>query len=626
MAFVASRMAAKSIGVALRPGARSLRDWRYATADTAAAVMTPGYFDAAIGIGIGDSILANTGGTADLVLLIVTDMSPVRVQKLKLDGGGGGAYSQADKLYFASVGARWPNKEAAIGASYTKAGFTSYFRGPPWLIPAGSTLYAGVPNHRNVEDNKAQNEALISADVTLEAMSLTFTDGTGTVRVVSSSSMTNGGVLSATVANGGVCVGFVLPAAIPAGSLLRFGYACGGAANMPMLTAYTIRDVPYVPVKEQFRAHAATSFAGVINAGSDPSALAGSAAVSLGGPYMPGVAFIAAYGADGRPVFYIDGDSIAYEKGTPDLIAPDRVGGIIEPGLVNAAGGASYAVTCANGAISGSGIESTNPADGVYYNATSHQHRRALIGQITALNGGTPPFTHFIEEHGTNSLVSPVAAQIALKQTRFAWLKAWLDLPIIDCAMIPNCTSTDGFRTVANQTPSGGDVRVAYRAAGIAGTIANIVGFVDTMSPISAGADDAAMMRFAVRPFVATVAENFAGGSGPIRISAAPAIGAALCLDPTSGAGLIRIVTGVTEIVAGSKYEVTHTVGSSSATWPAKVTGTTIAEAPTADGQPNIVGLHIPKPQNDIIGSATGPNSLIGIKQALKTAVAGSWT
>ncbi|MFG1383255.1 SGNH/GDSL hydrolase family protein [Xanthobacter versatilis] len=80
MAFNPLALLSRSIGCALEPGGRSLRDWRYATRDTAAAVLAPGYF-VGDGIGIGDTITASVGigGAVDCLQLAVVGTSPIRV-------------------------------------------------------------------------------------------------------------------------------------------------------------------------------------------------------------------------------------------------------------------------------------------------------------------------------------------------------------------------------------------------------------------------------------------------------------------------------------------------------------------------------------------------------------------
>lgn len=527
-------------------------------------------------------------------------------------------YSRADKYNFAAVGFRWPNKVGGLGAGYTKLGNRlSDFRSAPWEIPAGSTLIVAYANHRNIEGDFNENERLIPNDATIEAVGVTYLDANSVSRTASATEFTNSGVLSSTVANGGVLALIPLTYAIPAGRALSVAQAFSVADAGSLLSCYDNRG------SDTCRRHASTSFASVVNSGGN-IAISGSAAYSINGNY-PGPAFIAAFGADGRPIFYLDGDSIMYGKGTPEAIGPQHTAGIAEPALISTSNG-GYVIPCCNGTIAGSGYHVTDP-ENANYNPDIHAYRRALVDQVTTLNGGTAPFSHYLVNHLTNSIQVNAADQIALSKTRYDWLQAWHNKPVIQLTALPKATSTDGFRTTANQTPNDTLTRTGFNDALLSNRLDGRVVFgVDTASALYVGAGSLSdRSKFSMRPFTANLTRDIAASATVLYLNASPEIGAALCVDPLSGSGVIRVVTAVSVVTPDVEWMITTTAGASSGNYPAKTAGTLVGESWTSDGNPATLGLHVSKLANDAVAAKTGTNSFQAMKASLKAAVGGGW-
>lgn len=526
-------------------------------------------------------------------------------------------YSVPDKLYFATIGQRLPNKDGTCGAGFTKSARYAYHDGPICDVPAGGKLATAITNFKVFEDDDATNEVFTPAEFVVEALSLIYVDDTGATRIVQPT-LSNGGVASATIVNGGVLAVYTLPAKMPRGQMLKFGIAIGHAdgARVPCL------DSMRTDLGDTFRKHATTSFAATVNANAALTANAGSAAGNYSGFY-PDIALIAAWGMDGRPVLFGDGDSIMYGKGTPFSIALKRMMGIVEPALATTANG-GYRVPLFNSSVAGSGIVSTDPSR-AEYNPNIRQHTRALIQQIIVENGGVVPFSHYLAEGATNSIQPTGAGMIALVKTRIDWLQAWINKPAIQTTMIPKSKSTNGFRDLAGQSPFGtsdasNGTRFLFNDALLASKLDGKLAYaVNTYAAVSydTGAN---RDKYKVAPFSTTVTRAVTAGDTVVFTAAAPTIGAALCLDPQSGNGQSRIVIAIAEITAGVEYQVTTFTGSSAGTYAAKAAGTTIAEHYTADGQTAVLGLHITKPANDLIAAYAGADGFQGLKAALLAA------
>lgn len=537
------------------------------------------------------------------------------------------AYTTPDLLFVANAGGmRWPNASGMAGGSAPYTGEYMVRKSAPWITPAGSnTLVFGLPSVQILESNSTVNERVTQNSVTVDAFSVKYTDASAVSRVVQCT-LSGGGVLDANGTNGGVLAMCSPTVPIPANVNLQLGISLFGT-NAAFPQGYDTMS------GETSRTSTDTSFATVVNAGTSLAGNTGSSSATLqGGLYGP--AFMVAKGGDGRPAMLADGDSICYGKGTTATIAPDSAIGIIEVPLHDTANG--YAIPVINTCVAASGWGYTDPAN-ASYTPTIAQYRRALIDQVTVLNGGVAPYTHYMSEQGTNSLGPPysgsTAALVAGMKTRTAWLKAWHNLPVIQTTMIQKATSTDGWRTVANQTPANSDcttcVRFQYNDKLLADNLDGVDDFsVNTYAANTPDTTLANRDKIAIGAFTATLTRDIATtipNNGTVYLSAAPTVGMVLTLDPLSGTGNAKLVTGVTTITAGSEYQVSVVNGSSAGTYATKTAGTLVAQQYFADGNPATTGLHLSKPANENISAWVGTKSYTELKATLKSAVGGTW-
>lgn len=530
-------------------------------------------------------------------------------------------YSTADKLFFSNAGStRLPNKSGAMPSGAVKYGsYHNYSSGMAWDVPAGGKVVLGYTNFIVLEANATQHEQQIANDATIEACSLVYADDQGTTRIVMGN-ISNGGVLSSTVANGGVIVSFTLPAKLPKNTNFKIGLALDAQVNGQILPAGGD-----LMVGDTCRKHATVSFASTIASNAALTANSGASTTNLSGFYML-PSLIAATGSDGRPVLFNEGDSINFGKATPEAIAPARVAGIIDVAMARSVNG--YQIPTMNVSIAGSGFDTTDPVR-PEYNPNIRNMTRALVDQVTTMNAGTPPFSHFASNHGTNSIKTTGALQVALVKTRIAWLKAWYDKPVIWTTMVQKATSSDGFRTLANQSVGSADVSTATRftfndallANKLDGTVAYAVNTYSALAYDQSTNRD----KFAIAPFTATLTRDIAASASTIYLNAAPSVGANLVMDPLGGSAQARIVTSVTAVTPDVEYQVVTAVGSSNGLYPARTAGTTVGEIYTGDGQPATLGLHITRIANERIAAWSGANSFDQLKADLRTAVAGAW-
>lgn len=552
---------------------------------------------------------------------VASGNTPSQIKASLLAGGkirSSVAYRKPDAndYFFATLGMRSPNKEGSLSATFAYYSSRLSFTTGPWVIPAGTELLLAFPNYRNVEGNAGINEALIPQDVTIEAASVTYNDAGAVSRVAAATQFTNGGVLSSTVRDGGVIARIPLTQAIPARSTITIGVAIAGPSTMTMIGFYYLRS------GEVARKHPSSSFATVVNSGLSPASNSGSSGASINGTQY-GPAFVCAKGIDGAitPVVpLIDGDSIAYGKGANQLddIIPNRVQGNVETGLARSASGV-WDTTYANLTVAGSGFARTNASDPANYDPDIQKGRHSLISQVTALNGGKPPFNHIISQHGTNSIQSTAASQKSLIQSRYAWLRGmYPGMPITQLTMTQNVSaSADGFRTVAGQTlgsvNTSTGTRFAFNDDLHATKLDGAVQFaVDVYSALAASEDRA---KFKVHPYTATLTRATTSTLEVYVDNVADlVVGASLVIDPTGGNAQAFVVRSITEITAGSEYRVALDVGGSSASMPVgKAIGVAVAGAYPSDGDtdgnPGLGGLHRSYEADIITASWQGQSS-----------------
>lgn len=156
-------------------------------------------------------------------------------------------------------------------------------------------------------------------------------------------------------------------------------------------------------------------------------------------------ALMAAKGWDGRPVGLGAGDSIqagANEAAITGFMSPRGTRGFIERGLDDNTQSKRIALNTI-------ALEGSRPSD--WQNRANCARKLDAVGKFTARNGGKPPFTFIISNHGNNSVtVTDLYAALAgfwtMLKTEFP------NVPIYHSEMLARPTSTDGFQSLANQS------------------------------------------------------------------------------------------------------------------------------------------------------------------------------
>lgn len=535
------------------------------------------------------------------------------------------AKSQANNYYFANVGLKLLNKTGQLDTTSTYAGWQVNVKGCPWTIPAGTSLLVALPNFYIVEGDDTTQEVLLAQNVTVESVAVHYTDASAVAQRAVSTAFTNSGVLSSTVRNGGVIATITVPVAIPAGALLRIRIATAFTAGAVL----AVGPSRLTANGDSSRA-GTSSFATAVSTGADFSTVSNSASKQVsGGIFTP--VFLAALGADGRPVWFIDGDSNSYGKGTPPSVTDRFVAGMVEPAMVRSTNG--YEIPGFNASIAGSGIHSTAPnataigsSVGLTWNyiPTIRDGTRALVDQVTAMNSGKAPFTHYLAKGGPNSIISNYSGFRELVTSRHQWLKNWHSAPVIQMAMQQKATSNDGFRTLSGQIVNPIDsttgIRFTFNDELIAGGIETSDYYVN-VCPLIGYDTTTNRDKFKIDPFTATLTRAITAGATTIYLTNAPILGQALNMDPLSGTGQTLIVNNVVDVSGnGTEYQVDLSQGSSSGTYAAKPIGTLVGGHYTADGAPYSAGTHFTKPANEIIAPAFD-----AVKSAIKSDVSGAW-
>jgi len=220
----------------------------------------------------------------------------------------------------------------------------------------------------------------------------------------------------------------------------------------------------------------------------------------------------AAKGGDGRPACLVIGDSIGFGV-KHDLIIAGQTArgefGYVNVGLDDNVGGKRLAY--ANICVPGQGPEP-------WADRAQWQFAANAIKYITDTYGAVP-FDYVIQQHAENSLGGAnLAASIVPYLTL---LKTEWNKPIIQVQPLVEATSTDGFRTTANQStnaantyPTGDRWRfiAACEPGGSLAAGGYIQGTIKSWPYESADPTGPGRDKFAVRPFTTTLAAAFAGG------------------------------------------------------------------------------------------------------------------
>ncbi|WP_298951505.1 hypothetical protein [uncultured Methylobacterium sp.] len=560
------------------------------------------------------------------------DAFEYNVVAAKGSGGPQTPYTLATNFVAGSVGMRWPNKQGTLNnAAFTKTCETLFFIGAPWVVPAGQSAVVGFSDRFRLEGDQAgTNEQLFANDHTIEAVSLSYTDTQGVARVATAFSISGGGVCgpgSTTV--GGVLATLGIPADMPANPLIKIMVARSVAAGGQVPAYYRIKS----GIGESFRGHATASFATVVNAGQDASANTGSASAGINnaGGSSPGPSFICFKGSDGRPATINLGHSLLEGKGTDDLNTPtDRSKGMLSVGLASTANG--YIIPHIDISVAGADFQRRDPGN-ANYNPNIMAGMLGLIAQVSALNGGTPPFSHGISADYNNSETSPLSAQVALiKAASIGFLRRYYPgLPIIrTTSEIAVSATTDGFATLSGQTAKSPVDRAAFNVKLYADLLDGTCQYaLDIMTALSATGSSTSTSadqgKFIVLPLRPTVTRAYTGGGASIYLSAAPRLGTAINKLESGGSYQTKVVTAVAAQPEGD-FLVTVANGNGNSTWGDAAVGVVLQEQLSADGNPSVIGgLHYSQVANGLIAAYPGPNGMAAVKAQLKAAANGAW-
>ena len=477
----------------------------------------------------------------------------------------------ATDYMFAVAGVRQANRNSSLtSGTNTKAGTRIIRSSAPYPTRNIRLFFS---NFYCQESNSTEEVATGTYQIEAVAITVTVNGTTSTYAASLPSPVT----VDPNSANGGVFVEVPTPW-IPANTPLTISYASAFAAGTLMPVYARARP------GETSRGHDTTSFAAAVNSGGSLG-VAGSASTNWYG-FLFCPVYITAQGTDGRPVCWNLGDSIGTGKGQYDSVAPRAVIGLQAIGMDESV--YSKVWMCGDRTLAGSS------PNALASDPNTWSRTIALLAQ-----NGNRPFNMILSEHGNNTSLDDLASLKTTMKNYVGRLRSQFpDVPIVQSTLVVKATSTDGFRTLANQvvnnTDSSTGTRFRYNDDLLSTKLDGAVDYVvNTVGPIQYDASAANRDHIKIAPFSATLTRATTAGTQTIYLSAAPDLNMALVLDPTGGNAQSMVVTSVATITAGSEYQVGVSVGASSASYPARPVGTTVAQMYFADGGPQNSTVHM---------------------------------
>jgi len=279
--------------------------------------------------------------------------------------------------------------------------------------------------------------------------------------------------------------------------------------------------------------------------------------------------FCVAKGSDGRMVGLIAGDSIGF--GSNDEV----------PTYYDSAYGAGYIERGLNENVTSKRVPfavfAEKGTSQVKYQSKNHwKPRLDTLRMIYNVNGGVWPFDIVFEESGTNATASTSYATAMV--TMLGIMKDEWQKPIIGVGLLPKCTSTDGWQSLANQATIAADTRYPAGRLWLTNAAKGCLNTTNdpsatwqvTDSPLLAldllddsisvwktvsYDTDANRDKVAVRQFTGTLSANLTVNTYSFSVTqtagVAPRIGESLLIDPTGTTQEITI-DGVTDNGGGS--------------------------------------------------------------------------
>lgn len=443
------------------------------------------------------------------------------------------AGTSVSRYSFAGTNMRIPTNNRSVGTTnlYHVAQFI-------WGSPAYATnnIRFFLPNFWETNTAFVAN----SNAITIEALGI---DIGGTVYTASSGKL---------VASDGSLSDVTFPATIPAGAsgiwVDAINVPGGIAANTVYKgrVAYNAPSNGVVPTQVKAVSLGQGSQGGTTTQAALVSAANYSANLSTANThsdiYLP--TLCVATGGDGREALIVIGDSIGYganESGSTTTWSTRGEFGYVSRGLDD--NSTTKRIAHANIACPGHG-----PAN--WQTATYWSLIRFAIQAVNTMHGAFP-FDRILSQHGTNSIGT--SGFNAMMQNYWTTLATELgNKPITQIAMLPYPASTDGYATLANQTPAAnngiGQNRWNFNDALAAGTFSPQV--QDFFEPWRKVSYDLTTNRDKLRipgmgdlTYNTTVASDYSG-SGTISLTAQPTIGMTLSFGPGTFTAFVSAVTG----------------------------------------------------------------------------------
>lgn len=282
--------------------------------------------------------------------------------------------------------------------------------------------------------------------------------------------------------------------------------------------------------------------------------------------YAP--SYMVAQGGDGRPACILVGNSIGQGVNEISVIslwnARNEVG-FLARGLDDnsTAKRLAYANLC---------IPGDRPTGTAGWDTRSNWAGKLDAVKQVFTAYGCWPFDMVISEHGTNSIPTGTYAS-GLKPgmvNYFSLMKNEWGKPIVQMELLPKPTSTDGFATLVNQTPTAGNddypsgqrwqLNADIGSDGIADPTKyfRVNGYIDdSFAPWLQTAYDLSSNRdkLAIRPYNSTLAASYSSG-GSISLNAAPNVGETLIFVQS---GSVKFDALVSAVSGSGPYTVTFT-------------------------------------------------------------------
>lgn len=474
-------------------------------------------------------------------------------------GSGEGGGTSADRYSFMGTSMRWP---VSSNSSATNTYFATEFRfGTPDYPTTDPRVFCS-----SFWSPSSPGEVSIAGGTTITIMGWSIETSSGVW--VACDGASGGGVATVTNANAGVWLPRV-PVTLTANTMHRARIAFQVSGTSLTIPTGLVAPQTGTPAgMERVQGSTSTLYAKL----TDNTSLSNTGGLA----YEP--AAIIAKGGDGRPSILVVGDSIGYgSPSSPSSAWSSRNEfGYVALGLDDIA--QSKRLAYSNMSIPGQRPTGTDGWD----TASNWALKRAALQMVYDLQGAWP-FDEVLSQHIRNSVPSSTDLRIGMA-AYYDLLNSSYGKPITQIESLSSTSSTDGYTTTTNQSPTTGfaygasnlgyawpfnadvggpnglgDPTAYYRANGY------IMGSIAPWRYVALDlADDRDI--YPVQAFNTTLAADYVSGSS-LSLTASPPLGAAINVNRDSGTWSTPVI--VTSISGTGPY----TVGVSSALGSAAAAG-----------------------------------------------------